>query len=374
MDPLRITLQAPVERTPRVMQVASMLDVDPDTKTASEWTHCLPLDEKSWQVGLVVGPSGAGKSVLARHLWPDSIVPDFDWAPDRALVDGFPSALSIREVTGLLTSVGLSSVPAWLRPFGTLSNGEAFRASIARALAEMPDLLVVDEFTSVVDRQVAQVASHTIQRAVRATPGRRFVAVTCHYDVLDWLQPDWVYDVAAATFAWRLVQPHPRIDIAVHVDTRAAWPLYSRHHYLSGEIHSSAKCYTAWIAGRPVAFAAIKHFPHPSPKARNIRQGHRLVVLPDYQGLGIAGRLDDWLGEHLYSQGMRYHNTVSHPAMIRHYAGSPRWRELSAGRVPSAASVRKRGALTSSKRSLASASMDVRRLGQRSFEYVPSAR
>jgi ABC-type ATPase with predicted acetyltransferase domain len=68
---------------------------------------------------------------------------------------------------------------------------------MARALSEDTDMVVIDEFTSVVDRQVAQVASHTVQKAVRRTPGRQFVAVTCHYDVTDWLQPDWVYDVAA---------------------------------------------------------------------------------------------------------------------------------------------------------------------------------
>ncbi|MEV1247900.1 hypothetical protein [Nonomuraea sp. NPDC049750] len=66
--------------------------------------------------------------------------------------------MSIKDIVALLGAVGLSSPPAWLRPYRTLSNGEAFRASIARALAESGDLVVIDEFTSVVDRQVAKVA------------------------------------------------------------------------------------------------------------------------------------------------------------------------------------------------------------------------
>ena len=35
-------------------------------------------------------------------------------------------------VTGMLSAVGLGDVPAWLRPFNVLSNGEKFRAGLAR--------------------------------------------------------------------------------------------------------------------------------------------------------------------------------------------------------------------------------------------------
>ena len=40
----------------------------------------------------------------------------------------------------------------------------------------------MDEFTSVVDRQVAQIGAHAIQKYVRKH-GRQFVAVSCHYDI-----------------------------------------------------------------------------------------------------------------------------------------------------------------------------------------------
>ena len=130
----------------------------------------------------------------------------------RSSTTSRPAWASARS-RGSLGSVGLAFPPAWLRPYRTLSNGEAFRADIARSLAELDGLVVVDEFTSVVDRQVAQVASHTVQKAVRKA-GRQFVAVTCHYDVADWLQPNWVYDVAAGKFTWRQVQPHPQVQLS----------------------------------------------------------------------------------------------------------------------------------------------------------------
>ena len=66
------------------------------------------------------------------------------------------------------------------------------RVDIARALSLDQDLIVFDEFTSVVDREIAKVSAYAISKAVRRT-GKKFIAVTCHYDVIDWLEPDWVF-------------------------------------------------------------------------------------------------------------------------------------------------------------------------------------
>ena len=53
-------------------------------------------------------------------------------------------------------------------------------------------LSVFDEFTSVVDREIAKVSAYAISKAVRRSK-KKFIAVTCHYDVVDWLEPDWVF-------------------------------------------------------------------------------------------------------------------------------------------------------------------------------------
>lgn len=363
-----IVHQTPVVPSPRLTQVSGMFDLPVEAKATVTIDAVLPVEDQPWQVGLVVGPSGSGKSSIARHLWPDHLSAGFVWSPDRALIDDFPDRLGIRDVVGLLTAVGLGSPPAWIRPHATLSNGEAFRADVARALAEAGDdgLVVIDEFTSVVDRQVAQFASHTVQKTVRH--GRaRLVAVTCHYDVIDWLQPDWVLDTAGSLFTWRQVQPHPQVRLDVHRAHRTAWPVFARHHYLSGELASSAQCFGGWIDGTMVAFTAYRHLPH--PRTRNIKMGHRLVVLPDFQGLGIGGRLDDWLGQWLWDQGFRYRNVVAHPGMISYYARSPRWH--STGETRSGLHVGAnsgRGGTGQGKRHL-----DPRYLGTRSFEYRPPA-
>jgi hypothetical protein len=97
-------------------------------------------------------------------------------------------------VTGALAAVGLGDVPAWLRPFHVLSNGEQFRAGLARLVVDAPERAVIDEFTSVVDRQIAKVGAAAFAKAWRRNKGKQIILLSCHYDVLPWLQPDWVYD------------------------------------------------------------------------------------------------------------------------------------------------------------------------------------
>lgn len=359
----QFTLSADVHQSARVMQMAGMMDVPLDEKTSESWDVDVPIEERDWSVGLVVGPSGSGKSSLARQLWPDALMTTPGWSPDRSILDDFPESMSVRDIVKLLNAVGLGSVPAWLRPRHTLSTGEGFRADIARTLAETEGLVVVDEFTSVVDRQVAQVGSHSVQKAIRRS-GRQFVAVTCHYDVTDWLQPDWVVDMAGGTFSWRSVQPHPPVELRVHPVDHSAWRVFARHHYLSGQLHKAARCFGGFVGDECVAFTSYLHYPH--PRTKTIKMGHRLVVLPDWQGLGIGGRLDDWLGQHLYEQGLRYRNTVAHPAMIAYYARSPRWRDVTGGR--------KELTTTSKNKALRKRALSARSLGTRSYEYAPLPR
>ncbi len=175
--PIHITRHTAVTRTPRVAQLEALFDLPATSVSEQAWDVDLPLDAREWHVGLIVGPSGAGKSTVARELFGDSLCHGFDWPADRSIVDAFPAALSMPAITELLSSVGFSSPPSWLRPFAALSNGEQFRVTMARALAESGGRVVVDEFTSVVDRQVAQVGSAAIARTVRRR-GQQFIAVT----------------------------------------------------------------------------------------------------------------------------------------------------------------------------------------------------
>jgi ABC-type lipoprotein export system ATPase subunit/GNAT superfamily N-acetyltransferase len=316
-----ITVEYMPRRTPRTSQLEALFDAPAGEKLAHTWSADLPLDERPWNIGLIVGPSGAGKTTVARHLFGDMSAPE--WPEDEAIVDAFPKDMLIKEITGLLSSVGLGSIPSWLRPYHTLSTGEQFRADVARQLAEHEDLAVVDEWTSTVDRQVAKVTSAATAKTVRKSK-RRLVAVSCHYDIVDWLQPEWVYEAHLDRFSWRSVQPRPTVEVEICQVDRAAWPLFRHHHYLSGNLVGDA-FYCAFVDGEAVAFAAVTHAVHRSPRANRIRKIPRLVVLPDWQGLGIGTRMEEHIAEHYAAKGFRFRSLVVHPGLVRHYLRSPRW-------------------------------------------------
>jgi GNAT superfamily N-acetyltransferase len=319
--------QTSIVETPRTMQASGMFDVPPAGTSVQSWDFDFELPAE-WNVGLIVGPSGSGKSSMAREVFPGKVIERWDWPADRSILDGFPAGMGIKEVIEILSSVGFSTPPAWLRPFHALSNGEQFRVNLARTLAEMPELAVVDEFTSVVDRQVAQVGSAAVAKSVRRRGGR-FIALSCHYDVIDWLDPDWVFQPHLGVLERRLLQGRPKLELEIYEVNRKAWHFFKPHHYLSSKIHPASKCFVGELDGRPVAFNSYLHLPH--PHARDIKIGHRLVVLPEFQGLGIGCRFEEWVGEYLAAKGFRYHNVTAHPALIAYCLRSQRWKAICKG-------------------------------------------
>lgn len=166
------------------------------------WSHTadIPADERGWQIGLIVGPSGSGKSSIGKQVWGVDAVHDLysGWDDGKPIVDCIAPEADFKAVTGALASVGLGDVPAWLRPFHVLSNGEQFRAGLARLTVDAPDKVVVDEFTSVIDRQIAQIGAAAFAKAWRRNAGKQIILLSCHYDIIEWLQPDWVYDTRTA--------------------------------------------------------------------------------------------------------------------------------------------------------------------------------
>jgi len=303
------------------MQMEGIFDVPPSPESEESWEVDLPIEARPWKIGMIVGPSGCGKTTVARELFGSDIVGGYQWPHDKSVLDGFPADMPIKEITGCLSSVGFSSPPAWLRPFHVLSNGQQFRVTIARALADNKPLTVVDEFTSVVDRTVAQIGSHAIAKAVRKS-GNRFIAVSCHYDIIDWLQPDWIFEPATLAFTWRSVQPRPKITMQIRRVHRSTWGIFKKHHYLTADINSASHCYCGFIDDTPVMFFAVLSFPHPQRPGWRF---HRAVCMPDFQGCGISTAFTDWIGALYRASGKPVFATTSNPALVHHLARSRLW-------------------------------------------------
>jgi len=325
MSRVDLVVESEPSRSPRAQQLSAMFDVPPMDKCRMEWHGDIPIEANDWNVGLIVGPSGCGKSSIARDLFGADYHPDLEWY-GKSVVDDFAASLPMEAVTQACSAVGFNTIPAWLRPFHVLSNGERFRVELARRLLELPDPIVVDEFTSVVDRQVAQIGSHAVQKFARKH-NRRFVAVSCHYDIVDWLQPDWIFEPSTMTFSRRLLRQRPSLDVTIGRVPYSAWRMFAPFHYMSAELSKSARCFGLWVSGQLTTFCGV--LPKPISNGPGCGQWiagvSRIVTLPDWQGLGLAFILMEKLGAANAAIGRRFRNYPAHPAFVRASDRSPHW-------------------------------------------------
>jgi ABC-type ATPase with predicted acetyltransferase domain len=138
---------------------------------------------KQFKIGVIVGSSGSGKSTLLKHF---GLEEQPTWDDNKSIISHFENP---EDGINRLSSVGFNSIPSWYKPYSVLSNGEKFRADLARKITSNA---VIDEYTSVVDRNVARAASVALSRYVKNNDVTNIVISTCHMDVVEWLEPDWV--------------------------------------------------------------------------------------------------------------------------------------------------------------------------------------
>ena len=282
------------------------------------------------EIGVILGPSGSGKSVVlsaVRAAIPQavgllSVSPDEQRLPAEWL-----GCETVREALGLLSRCGLADATALLTPAGRLSEGEKFRLSLARGLAECGTarrLLVVDEFASALDSVTAAVLSRRLRRMI-SRRGLGLLIVTHRAELLSALQPDRLWVVTAAG----QLQSAPSYD-AVRLADPSKWPVVQgrlrdfrpleRFHYVAGPPALHKRVYIVRTPERyqslgapDVAAALIISPPLGCVRGRNIatagrysiparRTGlaklnvdfeaiSRVVVHPMFRSCGLAVRL-----------------------------------------------------------------------------------
>lgn len=278
----------------------------------------------------IVGPSGSGKSTFLKAFekagWHN---PTKKYDNSKSIISNF-----IDDPKGgmfALNAVGLSSMPLWVRPRKVLSMGEGFRADLALNLESN---VMIDEYTSVIDRWVARSTSNGVQNYIRKMGLKNVILCGCHYDVIDYVQPDIlidltsekVYDLRDANLRSKIFNNKMEFTIEkVPSDKkREIWRIFAPHHYLNAELNMAAECWVARWDGTVVGFCAV--LPQPTGTANYCKRISRLVILPDFQGLKIGTRFLDSICEMYVKKGYKMYIRSAHMKLANYWAKTPTWR------------------------------------------------
>lgn len=278
-------------------------------KIPINFAECKMFD---WNIGVIYGGSGTGKTTLLKEFG-SLTIDEFD--EDKPLISNF-DWLEPKEATFLLSAMGLASVPTWLRPFSLLSNGEQYRASLAYKVgkAKEGDMILIDEFTSVVDRDVAKAMSNALQKYIRRT-NKKIILASCHFDIMEWLLPDWTYSPLKGRLERAsLRRQRPQIELQVFRCRYETWNIFKQHHYLSEDLNKASKSFVFLMNDKPIAFIAV--LPLPNGNLKNAFRITRVVVLPDFQGLGIGVKILNLISSMYYKDNKTMYIKTSNPALF----------------------------------------------------------
>lgn len=284
----------------------------------------IPTLPKEYNLGVIVGSSGSGKSSLLNQFGKEE---EITWDRDKSLASHFES---VDDAINKLTAVGLNTIPTWGKPRNVLSNGEGFRADLARKLK---DNSIVDEYSSVVNRDVAKSCSVAFSKYIKRNNLKNIIVASCHFDILDWLEPDWVYNTDTKELL-RGGLRRPSIQVQIYRCGRNYWEIFKNHHYLTDKLPPIVKCYIATWENKLIGFASTITMPANIPglyegDKRKKWRACRTVVFPDFQGFGIGTRLADTIGDIHLEEGVRFFSKTSHMRMGEYRNRSPKWRATS---------------------------------------------
>ena len=309
-------LKSRVEIDERVKEVAKNFDYDfLGENVFYPYEYPKALDELDYNILCIVGASGSGKSTFSKYFGEPKKI---DWNNNKSIVSNFKENGIER-----LCAVGLNSIPTWCKPRNVLSVGEGFRVDLARSIESG---CVIDEFTSTVDRNVAISCSKSIGKYIREKNLKKCVFVSCHKDFIDFLQPDIVIDLDdECIYDTRgLVRQNLQLSIYETTNKNEVWSIFRKHHYLSKDLNVASKMYIAFLGKELVGMIAI--MPHPG-MIQNAYRIHRLVVLPDFQGLGIGKRLLEEITFLYASKGATIYIRTSHIKLAKTLLKSSDWVE-----------------------------------------------
>jgi ABC-type dipeptide/oligopeptide/nickel transport system ATPase subunit len=328
MSSFNIIRKSDIKKTFRTNAIQTQYDLN-YSQIKEEFIGEIKL-EKDWNIGLIVGNSGTGKTTIAKELFPRAYFENFKYNNNLSIIDNINEKIELKKISQVFNSVGFSSPPSWLKPYNVLSNGEKMRIDLARCILEEKELIVFDEFTSVIDRNVAQIGSYAISKAIRKN-NKKFIAISCHFDIIEWLEPDWIFNTNDMHFEnTRGSLRRPKIKIEIYKE-KQKWKIFQKYHYLNHEIAKACHQYVGYFNNKPIAFCGVLH--QPNNYKKNLKRISRLVVLPDYQGCGIGIRFLNAICDFYKKNEFEIFIRTSSIPMIKGLKKNKKWKLKSYGRI-----------------------------------------
>ncbi len=330
MEPLVLETEIVIDE--HVATFCAKYDLTPST-TSTTTIHLPDLEGVEWTIGCLYGPSGTGKTTIGKSL--STQTHEQDWDSSKSIISQLGE-----DAMEICSAVGLHSIPSLLRPFGTLSLGEQKRCTMAALCKELKDckgVIFVDEFCSALDIPTSFSLAKNIAKFIRKNEQQcKILFASQRLEVLTMLRPDWIYSTRQFDYM-PLTKPVKLWELEVIPITgaenkRKTWKIFKNHHYLSDSFNIAARCYLGVRSDTKewIGFCAVLAQPGRVP---NAWRGHRLVILPEYQGLGYGPQLDEHVAEITLARGKRYYSRTIHPRLGEYRERSTKWKATSKNRV-----------------------------------------
>lgn len=340
-----VELSSEVSDSFMAQKAANSVDLDVGKKSKHYLAVSADL-ESEYNIGLIIGASGSGKTTLAKKIFGENCFKNL-LDLNKSIIDQFPNEISYNDRQAILNGVGLSSIPCWIKPSYTLSNGQRSRAEMALHMASKNNFTVIDEFTSVVDRTVAKVMANCIAKYSRKI-NNKIVLCSCHYDVTEWLNPDWIIDCNKQLFIdRRLLQKCERertekLNFKIKEINKSSWKYYSKFHYLSERIPGGKSYFFGLFTdnGEQIGFSAYTNYVPTRKGLVPIFHSNRVVIHPDYCGIGLSKMLCNETAKIMIKKGVRVMAKFSSLPMAKWRMKDNNWRllkierNLKRGKVP----------------------------------------
>jgi hypothetical protein len=292
---IEIKLEAEIFNNFRCQVAANSLDIDVKKKSI----HHLKIDNininDDWNIGLIYGSSGSGKTTLVKEIFGKNIFETII-NEDEPIINQLPKELNYEDCANLLNGIGLNSVNCWIRPVKTLSNGQRARAEAVLLMCQNKEIIFIDEWTSVVDRLVAKAMSVCINKFCKKF-NKKIVLLSCHYDIIEWLKPDWLINCNEQKFLLPkcedfFFQEREKLKFDIREIGRQSWKYFSKYHYLSDKLPAGKiYLYGLFINEIQIGFQCFANYTPHKKGTKIIFHSNRTVIHPDYNGLGLGIKL-----------------------------------------------------------------------------------